>query len=45
MSQFTTIGRLVMRAAPILNVPVAALANSPRFGGLIRRNITVVTYT
>jgi hypothetical protein len=34
-----------MRAAPILNVPVATLTNSPRFDGLIRRNITIVTYT
>lgn len=45
MSQLTTFGRLLMRAAPIFNAPVAALAASPRFGGLIRRNITMITYT
>jgi hypothetical protein len=45
MSQFTTFSRLLMRAAPIFNVPVAALATSPRFGGLIGRNITTITYT
>ncbi len=45
MSQFTNLGKLLMRAAPIMNVPVAALANSPRFGRLVSRNITMVTYT
>ena len=45
MSQFTTFGRLLMRAAPILNAPVAALTNSPRFGRFIGRNITLITYT
>jgi hypothetical protein len=44
MSQLT-FGRLLMRAAPIFNAPVAALATSPRFGGLVRRNITIITYT
>jgi F420H(2)-dependent quinone reductase len=34
-----------MRAAPILNVPVAALTNSPRFGRFMSRNITLITYT
>lgn len=38
------VGRLVMRAAPLLNAPVAAIAAS-RFGAGIRRNITLVTYT
>ena len=45
MSQSTTFGRLLMRAAPILNAPVTALTNSPRFGRFIRRNITMITYT
>jgi F420H(2)-dependent quinone reductase len=45
MSQLTNIGRLVMRAAPLLNAPVAALTNSPRFGRLLRHNITLITYT
>jgi hypothetical protein len=45
MSQLTTFSRLLMRAAPIFNAPVAALATSPRFGGLVRRNITMITYT
>lgn len=39
------IGRLVMRAAPVFNAPVAALANSRRFGRLLSRNITMLTYT
>jgi hypothetical protein len=37
--------RLVMRAAPLLNAPVAAIAASPRFGARLRRNVTVITYT
>ena len=45
MSQHTSFGRLLMRAAPIMNAPVAALANSPRFGRFIGRNITLITYT
>ncbi|OBJ09441.1 nitroreductase/quinone reductase family protein [Mycobacterium sp. 1465703.0] len=39
------LGRLLMRAAPVFNAPVAALANSPRFGRLLNRNITMLTYT
>lgn len=39
------VGRLLMRAAPLLNAPVAAIAASPRFGARLRRNITLVTYT
>jgi len=39
------LGRLLMRAAPLVNAPVAALANSPRFGRLVNRNIAMVTYT
>lgn len=34
-----------MRAAPLFNAPVAALAGSQRFGGLVNRNITMLTYT
>lgn len=40
-----TIGRLLMRAAPIINAPVAAVARSRRFGGLVNRNITMLSYT
>jgi hypothetical protein len=40
----TTLGRLVMRAAPLINAPVAALANS-RFGALLNRNIVMLSYT
>jgi F420H(2)-dependent quinone reductase len=39
------LGRLVMRAAPVFNAPIAALANSRRFGRLIDRNIAMLTYT
>jgi hypothetical protein len=34
-----------MRAAPLVNAPVAAVANSPRFGRLLNRNIAMLTYT
>lgn len=34
-----------MRAAPVFNAPVAALANSRRFGRLLNRSITMLTYT
>ena len=37
--------RLIMRAAPLLNAPVAAIAASPRLGAVLRRNVTVITYT
>jgi hypothetical protein len=39
-----TLGRLFMRGAPLLNAPVAALANSSRLGGLVNRNIAMLTY-
>ncbi|ORA19866.1 nitroreductase/quinone reductase family protein [Mycobacterium arosiense] len=39
------LGRLLMRAAPVFNAPIAALANSRHFGKLINRNITMLTYT
>jgi hypothetical protein len=45
MSIGTNLGRLAMRAAPFLNAPVAAIAASPRFGAVLRRNIALVTYT
>jgi hypothetical protein len=38
-------GRLIMRAAPLFNAPVAAIANSPRLGARLRRNVTLITYT
>ena len=37
--------RLLMRAAPLFNAPVAAIANSPRLGAGLRRSVTLVTYT
>lgn len=40
-----TYARRIMRAAPLLNVPVAALATSGRFGRLVGRNIAIITYT
>jgi hypothetical protein len=43
--EIQTLGRLLLRAAPLLNTPVAAVAASPRFGGLINRNIAVLSYT
>ena len=46
MSIATNLGRLLLRAAPLMNAPVAAIAASPRFGGALRRsNIALVTYT
>jgi hypothetical protein len=35
-----TLERLWIRAAPVFNAPVAAVATSPRFGGLVNRYIT-----
>jgi F420H(2)-dependent quinone reductase len=43
--QLENLGRLLLRGAPLFNAPVAALANSPRFGRLVNRNIAMVTYT
>lgn len=37
--------RRIMRAAPLFNAPVAALAASPRLGKMLRRNVTMITYT
>lgn len=40
-----TYARRVMRAAPLLNVPVAALAKSRPFGRVVGRNVAIITYT
>jgi hypothetical protein len=40
-----TLGRLLMRAAPLFNAPVAAVANSPLLGRLVNRNIALLTYS
>jgi hypothetical protein len=45
MAISTNLGRLLMRAAPLFNAPVVALAASPRFGAVLRRSITTITYT
>jgi F420H(2)-dependent quinone reductase len=37
--------RLIMRAAPLINVPVAAIAASPVLGARLRRSVTMITYT
>jgi hypothetical protein len=38
-------GRSIMRAAPLLNAPVTAIASSPRLGAGLRRSVTLITYT
>jgi hypothetical protein len=43
--ELNTYVRLVMRAAPLFNVPVAAMANSRLFGRLVGRSVAVITYT
>lgn len=40
-----TLGRLLIRAAPLFNAPVTALATSARFGGLLNRNIAMLSYS
>lgn len=45
MFQPRTYTRLLMRTAPLFNAPVAVIAASPRFGGILWRNITMITYT
>ncbi|WP_240316534.1 nitroreductase/quinone reductase family protein [Mycobacterium persicum] len=40
-----TLGRLLMRAAPAFNAPVAAVATSARLGGLVNHNIALLSYT
>jgi hypothetical protein len=37
--------RLIMRAGPLFNAPVAAIANSPRLGARLRRSVTLISYT
>ncbi|WIM85766.1 hypothetical protein PT015_12435 [Candidatus Mycobacterium wuenschmannii] len=39
------IARLVMKAAPLFNAPVTAITASPRFGKLLRRSVTTISYT
>jgi hypothetical protein len=43
--KLNTYARRLMRAAPLLNVPVAAMANSRPFGRIVGRNIAIITYT
>jgi hypothetical protein len=45
MAISTNLGRLLMRGAPLFNAPIVALATSPRLGKMLRRNITLITYT
>jgi hypothetical protein len=45
MLQLKTYARLLMRAAPLFNAPVSAIARSRRFGGLVSRNVAIITYT
>jgi hypothetical protein len=45
MSQPRNYARLLMRAAPLLNAPIAAIATSPRFGALLGHSIAMVSYT
>jgi hypothetical protein len=37
--------RLLMRAAPLFNAPVAAIASSPRLGARLRSHVTLISYT
>jgi hypothetical protein len=43
--KLNTYARLVMRAAPLFNAPVAAMANSRLFGRIVGRNVAIITYT
>jgi hypothetical protein len=45
MAISTNLGRLLMRGAPLFNAPIAALAAFPRLGKMLRRSVTLVTYT
>jgi hypothetical protein len=45
MAISTNLGRLLMRGAPLFNAPIVALAASPRLGRMLRRSITLITYT
>ena len=42
---FNTYARRVMRAAPLFNAPVTALANSRLFGRMLGNSVAVITYT
>ena len=37
--------RLIMRAGPLFNAPVAAIMLAPRLGARLRRSLTLITYT
>jgi hypothetical protein len=37
--------RLLMRAAPVLNVPVTAMADSRLLGRFVGRNVAIISYT
>lgn len=37
--------RLLMRAAPLFNAPVAAMASSRYFGRIVGRDVAIITYT
>jgi hypothetical protein len=37
--------RLMLRAAPLVNAPVAAMTRSPLFGKFVGRAFAIVTYT
>ena len=37
--------RLLLRAAPLLNAPVAAIANAPGLSGIVGRNVALISYT
>lgn len=45
MSKLRNYRRLLMRAAPLFNAPIAAIASSPRLGARLRRSVTLLTYT
>ena len=45
MAISTNLGRLLMRGAPLFNAPIVALAASPRLGKMLRRSITLISYT
>lgn len=36
--------RLLMRGAPLLNVPVSGILTSPRWGRLVNRNVAMLSY-
>jgi hypothetical protein len=42
--KLNTYVRRLMRAAPLLNVPVTAMANSRPFGRIVGRNVAIITY-